>query len=649
MSGHDDDDDDRDEIPATLNWREAALKFPPLRNALLAALLLVVGLGLELVDAPEVVSIVLFVAAIVVGAWFFAQEGVEELIEEREVGIEALMLLAAAGAIVFGLWEEAATLVVLYATAEAIEELTFARTRGAIRELLDLAPKEATVRRDGRDEVVAAEEIRPGDVFLVRPGEALVTDGTIRDGTGSLNEAPVTGEAIPVEKGPGQPVFAGTVNGTTALEVEATRAFADNTLSRIVHLVEEAQAQKSRAQRFVDRFSNRYSPAVIVAAVIVAVLPPLAFGGDWGEWALRAVTLLVAAAPCALVMSVPVAAAAAITRAGREGILIKGGAQLEALARIDTVAFDKTGTLTAGAPEVTDVAGLNGADERTVLALAAGIEARSEHPLAQAIVTHARHHNLSPAPVADFQALLGHGASARSNGRDVWIGNPRLLSQFAPDAPLPESVELLQAQGKTVTLVGQDSQLLGIVALRDQPRPAAAQVIRDLRAQGVKRIVMLTGDNHRTADAIGETLGVDDVRAELRPEDKVAAIEELKRDVRGVAMIGDGINDAPALARADVGIAMGAGGTDAAIEAADVALLADDITKVADALRLGRRAVDISRQNLIFSIALLALLIPSAVIGLLTVVVAVVIHEISELLAVGNGVRAARRLHPAPA
>jgi heavy metal translocating P-type ATPase len=632
--------------PPRLSWREATYRFPPLRNALLSGLLLAVGLILEGADAPEGLAIAAFAVGIVVGARYFAAEGLEELVSEREVGIEILMLLAAAGAIVFGLVEEAAALVFLYATAEAVEELTFARTRSAIRDLLDLAPKQATRLRDGREEVVAAEELRPGDRFLVRPGESLPTDGVIREGRGALDEAAVTGEAVPVERGPGQEVFAGSVNGQSALEIEATRAFEDNTLQRIVHLVEEAQAQKSRTQRFVDRFSLRYSPAVIVAAVIVALVPPL-LGGDWEEWALRAVTLLVAAAPCALVMSVPVAAAAAISRAGREGILIKGGAQLEGLARIDAVCFDKTGTLTRGVPEVTDVIALRG-EERDVLALAAGVESASEHPLARAIVAHARERGIEPPQAGGFQALVGHGARARVAGEEAWIGSPQMLSEVAPDSELPDAVGSLQDEGKTVTLVGRGDEPFGVLALRDEPRANAREAIERLHALGVRRVLMLSGDNRRTAKAIASELGLDEVLAELKPEDKVREVERLSAEHAAVAMVGDGINDAPALAVADVGIAMGTGGTDAAIEAADVALMADDITKVAEALRIGRRAGRISRQNLIFSVLLLSVLIPSAVVGLLTVVVAVLVHEVSELLAVGNGVRAAQRPAPAP-
>jgi len=634
------------EAPAQLSWRDAVLRFPPLRNALIAGLLLGVGLLLEALGAPEGLPIAVFLAAVAIGGRYFVEEGLEELVEEREVGIEILMLLAALGAMVFGLFEEAAALVFLYATAEAIEELTFARTRSAIRELLDLAPKQARLLEDGEERLVAAEELRPRDVFVVRPGESLATDGRIREGRSSLNEAQVTGEAVPVDKGPGQEVFAGSVNGHGALEVEATRAFEDNTLQRIVHLVEEAQAQKSRAQRFVDRFSLRYSPAVIAAAALLAVVPPL-LGGDWSEWVVRGVTLLVAAAPCALVMSVPVAAAAAISRAGREGILIKGGLQLEALSRVETVCFDKTGTLTAGAPRVTDVVALDG-NERAALALAASVEARSEHPLAQAIVAHARESGVEFATAEHFRALVGHGAEAHVDGRRAWVGSPALVGERAPGTPLPQEVERLQERGKTVVLCGEEGRLHALIALRDEPREQAREAIERLRRLGIRQVAMLTGDNERTARAIARELGVDEVHAELKPEEKVREVELLRERHGTVAMVGDGINDAPALAAADVGMAMGTGGSDAAIEAADVALMADDVTKVADALRLGRRAARISRQNLIFSVLLLTVLIPSAVVGFLTVVAAVLVHEVSELLAVGNGVRAARRA-PAPA
>jgi heavy metal translocating P-type ATPase len=636
-----------EETPAgPMGWREAVYRFPPLRNAAIAAALTIAGVIVEWQTDAEVLALLLFIAAIAIGGYFFAREGVEEFIEEREVGIEALMLAAAAGAMAFGLFEEAAALVVLYASAEAVEELTFARTRSAIRELLELAPKQARVLRDGREEEIPAEDLRPGDVFVVRPGESLPTDGMIRSGRTTLNEAPVTGEAVPVDKGPGAEVFAGTVNGPSAIEVEATRAFADNSLSRIVHLVEEAQAQKSRAQRFVDRFSDRYSPAVLVAALLVAVVPPL-LGGDWSEWALRGVTLLVAAAPCALVMSVPVAVAAAISRAGRRGILIKGGAQLETLGKIEAICLDKTGTLTRGTPQVTDFITQQGVHPGEAMLVAAAVEARSEHPLARAILDHVRAEGIDPPPAEGFEAVVGHGARASLSGREIWVGSPRLLAQLAPEAAPPPEVERLEQEGKTVVLVGREAEVLAVVAMRDEPRPEAREALAALRRLGIGNLVMLTGDNRRTAEAIARELGIDEVRAELLPEQKVDEIERLRAQFGAIAMVGDGINDAPALARADLGIALGTGATDAAIEAADIALMADDLRKLPEALAIGRRSQRISRQNLIFSIALLTLLIPSAVLGLLTVVVAVLVHEVSELLAVANGLRAARTPEPA--
>lgn len=640
-----DANDGEHEVQRGLSWRQATYRFAPLRNALVAGVLLALGIVLMLLDAPDGVSIAAFIAAILIGARFFAQEGWEEFVEEREIGIEALMLLAAAGCIVFGLWEEAAALVFLYSLAEAIEELTFARTRSAIRELLDLAPKEACLLINGHQELIPAEDLRVGDTFLVRPGEALPTDGVISAGQSAINEAPVTGESVPVEKGPGDPVFAGTLNGPHAVEVEATRAYADNTLQRIVQMVEVSQGQKSHAQRFVDRFAARYSPAVLIAASLLIICGGV-IDGDWSEWALRGVTLLVASAPCALVMSVPVAAAAAISRAGREGILVKGGLQLEALGRVRAVAFDKTGTLTRGQPEVTDVVALGTCDEQEALQLAAAVEAQSEHPLAQAVVAYARERGIEPVAANEFHALVGHGASARVDGRLVWVGSPELLARRIATATLPAAVERLQDEGKTVIFVGAGNDLLALVALRDEPRPEAARAVAELRRLGVTHVSMLTGDNPRTAQAIASHLGLDEVFAELKPEDKVARVEELRRRFGAVAMVGDGINDAPALAAADLGIAIGTGGTDAAIEAADVALMADDITRIAVALRLGRRATRISRQNLVFSILLLVALIPSAVLGLVTVVVAVAVHEAAELLAVGNGVRAAKRPRP---
>lgn len=636
--------DDDDEVEG---FEGPWYRFPPARNALISGALLLVGWLVErFTDAPGYVSVAVFILAIAVGAYYWGREGVEEFVEEREVGIEALMAAATVGAVILGAWSEAAFLVFLFAAAEATEEYTYARTRTAIRSLLDLAPETATRLEDGREETVPAEELAVGEVFLVRPGERLPTDGEIVEGASSLDESAVTGESVPAEKGEGGKVFAGTINTTGSLVVRATTSFESNSLQKIIHLVEEAQGVKSRAQRWIDRFGNRYSPAVLVGALLLLVVPPL-LGGAFDTWAYRAVVLLVAAAPCALVMSTPVAVAAAIGRAGREGVLIKGGIHLESLSKLEVVAFDKTGTLTHGEPVVTDVIPANGRPD-DMLGAAAGVERYSEHPLARAIVDRARSDGLALPETRDFEALAGAGAKARLDGRTVYVGSPALFGDFGASSDgmdedgMGEEIERLQAEGKTVVLVGNEERIEGLLALRDEPREEAKQAVGELHGMGY-RVAMLTGDNERTAKAIAGELGIDDVRADLKPEDKVSAVEALEREYGPVAMVGDGINDSPALATASVGMAMGTAGTDAAIEAADVALMGDDPGKAAYAIRLSRRSQGISLQNIVFSILVLAVLIPGAVLGLLGIAAAVFAHEASELLAVANGLRMARR------
>lgn len=616
--------------------------FPPMRNALIAAALLFSGWLIQRFAAVPYVSYIMFGLAIVIGAYYWAREGWEEFVECREVGIEALMAFATLGAVLLGEWFEAAFLVFLYAGAEAIEMYTFARTRTAIRALLDLAPETATRLINGREERIPAEQLDVGDLFLVRPGERIPTDGEIVEGASSLDEAAVTGESVPVEKAKGDKIFAGTINTTGALTVRATTSFASNSLQKIIHLVEEAQGVKSNAQRWIDRFGNRYSPTVIGAAFLLLVVPPL-LGGAFDTWAYRAVVLLVAAAPCALVMSTPVAVAAAIGRAGRAGVLIKGGLHLENLAKVKVIAFDKTGTLTRGKPVVTDVVAAHGQAD-SLLPVAAGIERFSEHPLARAIVERAQADNLAPNDVRDFQSLTGAGARATVEGQTVYIGSPALFQQLG--VALNETTDLierLQAAGKTVVFVGTEQQLYGLLAIRDEPRPEAKRAIAELHGMGLK-VAMLTGDNARTAQAIARELGIDEVRADLKPADKVSAVKELEQQYGAVAMSGDGINDAPALATASVGLAMGTAGTDAAIEAADVALMGDDPSKVAYAIRLAQRSQRISVQNIVFSILVLAILIPGAIIGLLGISLAVFAHEASELLAIANGLRVARSI-----
>jgi len=614
--------------------------FPPLRNALVAGALALPAFILARMGQIDVtLETWIYWVAIPVGAWYWAREGVEELVREHEVGISMLMIAATTGSGILGLWEEAAALVVLYGAAEGIEEFTFARTRTAIRALLDLAPKEARVLRDGTEVMVPAGELRPGDYFMVRPGESLPTDGIISEGESSLDESPVTGESVPVDKGPGDTVFAASLNGQGALTIKVTAAFADNTLSRIIHLVEEAQDQKGRAQQWMERFGRRYSPAVLVSAFVMVLIAMFGGVGMDGLYE-RAVVLLVAAAPCALIISLPIAMAAGIAGAGKRGILIKGGAHLEHLGVIKTIAFDKTGTLTHGRPRVTDVRVLQG-DEDDLLQRVAGLEQYSEHPLARAIVNHAQEKNITPSPTTEFSALIGAGTRADIDGTTWFIGKPDLFRDMGLSLETIETdLADLQDQGKTVVLAGTAEGVHGMIAVQDTLREDVASVVANLHALGI-HIVMLTGDNARTAQRVADSVGIDDVRAGLKPDDKVSAIEEMLT-LGPVLMVGDGVNDAPALAVATCGVAMGAAGTDAAIEAADIALMADDLGKLEEAMHLGRKARKVSLQNIVFALIVLAILIPAGVGGFISIAVAVLVHEASELLAVANGLRAGR-------
>lgn len=612
---------------------------PPMRNALIAGGLTLSAFGLGHFDViPSGFEIGIYVFAIAIGGYHWAREGIEKLIEYKEIGIELLMLGATVGSIILGMWDEAAFLVFIYGVAEGLEEYAYARARASIRKLLDLAPKEARIIRDGKQIMIPASELKVGDVFLVRPGESIATDGTIIKGKSSLNEAPVTGESVPVEKGQGMQVFAATINQEGVLEIQVTATFENNTLSKIVHLVEEAQEKKGKAQQFIEKFGKYYSPAVLFGAIGLALFSLL--DPSFSQWGIRAVVLLVAAAPCALVMSTPVAVAAGIGRAGREGVLIKGGVYLENLGKIKVVAFDKTGTLTKGEPAVTDIIAITG-DERNALTLAYSVEKHNNHPLAQAIVRYAESLGLQSLPSSDFVAMFGSGTKAVIDGQTIYIGKKDLFSQLDV-ARFDSEMEKLRKEGKTVMLVGSDKSLIGIIAVRDEIRPVAKQVITQLRHMGMV-VVMLTGDNPVTAQAIAKELGIDEVKADLKPDAKVAAIKELKKAYGVVAMVGDGINDAPALAESSVGMVMGTAGTDAAIEAADVALMADDLTKIPYAIGLGKKARGISLQNIVFSILLLVVLIPSALTGFLTVAIAVAIHEVAELIAVGNGLRVAQK------
>lgn len=623
-------------------WRN-----PKVLTSALSGVLALVGWLLSLSIGENPVSFGLYIAAILIGGYYFGREALEELLFERKVTIMLLMAVAAVVATLMGEPLEGAILVFLYSISEAAEGYTEEKTRSAVRALMDLAPKTATVRRGGQDIEVPVEELAPGDVFLVRPGQGVPTDGEVVGGGSSVNQAPVTGESMLVEKHSGDTVFAGSINGEGALEVRATKAFADNTISRIIQMVEEAHERKGTSHRWIERFGNRYSPAVLGIGILIGVLPPLLFGGGWAEWITRATVFIVAAAPCALVISVPITLVSALGTGARQGVLIKGGVYVEELDKIRVVALDKTGTVTKGEPEVTNVIPLGKGDTPPLpelLSMAAGIERQSQHPLAVAITRHAEAQNAPLAKVEDFRSLTGAGASATVNGQTVYIGSPDLfrtrlgLSLDGADAELSR----LQSEGKTVVLIGDERSAWGMIAIRDNLRENAKKAIAELHAAGVEKVVMLTGDNERTARAIAREAGIDEVHADLKPDDKARLVRELTQRIGHVAMVGDGVNDAPALAEATVGIAMGAAGTDVALETADVALMADDLEKLVYALRLAKRNQKIVRQNIALSAVVIGVLVIGAVTGAFTLPIAVLGHEISEFIVIGNGLRMLR-------
>jgi Cd2+/Zn2+-exporting ATPase len=626
-------------------WRN-----PKVLTSAASGVLLLVGWLLSLAGVPAIVSTVLYLVAIVTGGYYFGREAIEELVFERKIGIELLMAVAAVVATAMGQAMEGAMLVFLYSISEAAEGYTEEKTRAAIKALMDLAPKVALVRRDSVEREIPVEDLLVGDVFIVKPGQSIATDGVILTGDSSVNQAPVTGESVPVEKHVDDTVFAGSINGEGALEVRATKTFADNTIARIIHMVEEAQEKKGQSQRFIERFGARYSPLVLLAGILVAVVPPLLLGQPWATWIERATVFIVAAAPCALVISIPITLVATLGTGARNGVLIKGGIYVEELAKVKVVAMDKTGTLTRGEPEVTDLLVCreqlkdHAATPEAVLALAAGIERRSGHPLARAIARRAEAAGVAPVEMLDFRSLTGAGASARLNGSTLYVGSPDLFHTrlgLSLDCAW-DDINHLQAAGKTVVVLGDEKAPWGLIAIRDNIRPNARQAIGAMHAVGVEKVAMLTGDNERTAQAIAKELGIDEAHADLKPEDKVSRVRDLAGRYGHVAMVGDGVNDAPALAEATVGVAMGAAGTDVALETADVALMADDLEKLAYALRLAKRNQRVVNQNLALATVVISVLVIGAIAGVLTLPAAVLGHEISEFIVIGSGLRMLR-------
>lgn len=616
-----DHDDERSEWAE--RWRTPA--------AVVAAAAWAVGIACELTDTAMLADIA-FGVAIVVGGATFVPEALVRLRRGR-LGIGLLMTIALVGAVALGQVGEAASLAFLFSISEALEEWAITKSRRGLRAVLSLVPDTTRVRRDGEVIEIPTGDVHVGDVLVVRTGERVPTDGTVRQGRSSVDVSAVTGESIPLDVEPGGRVLAGSINGGGLLEIEATAPSGDSTLARIVRAVEDAQERKGNAQRIADRIAQPLVPGILIVAAVVAIAGALF--GDASVWLERSLVVLVAASPCAFAIAVPVTVFAAIGAATQAGLVVKGGAALEALATVRTIALDKTGTLTRNQPSVVDVATTPEHTRDEVLEFAAGLEAVSDHPLAAAIVAAAP---ATTQPASDVLTVAGHGLTGTVHGHTVRVGKPG----FVDTAGLADTVARYQRDGATVVAVEVDGAAVGVIAIRDELRPEAADVVAALSAQGL-RVAMLTGDNAATAGSVGQAAGIGDIRAELLPADKTTAIEQLAAG-GPVAMVGDGINDAPALATATVGIAMGAAGTDVAIEAADVAIMGDHLDHLPELVAHARRTRRIMLQNLVGSGAIIAVLIPVATFGWLGLGAVVAVHEVAEIFVIANGLRARRRL-----
>jgi Cd2+/Zn2+-exporting ATPase len=601
-----------------------------------AGLLLLTGWLAGLAEVPHGITLGLLLGAYATGGFYTLRDTLQSL-KSRRFDIDTLMIVAAAGAAALGAWEEGALLLFLFSLGHALEHMAMDRARKAIEALAELAPKTALVQRDSLEIEVRVDELQRGDHVIVKPGQRIPADGQVVSGSSAVDQAPVTGESMPVDKQQGDKVFAATVNGEGVLVLEVTRLARESTLARMVEMVAEAQTHKSPTQQFTDRFERVFVPAVLVGVSLLIVLPPL-FGFPFAESFYRAMAVLVAASPCALAIATPSAVLSGIARAARGGVLIKGGAHLENLGVLTAIAFDKTGTLTMGKPKVTDVIAISGTEDE-LLSIAAAVESRSAHPLAEAVVTEARRRGLIWNNVEETEAVIGKGIRAQLDGKKVAIGNTQLFESETIPEVVQQQTKQVQDEGKTIMLIQVDGKFLGVLGLADTPRKGVKQVLDQLRQIGIRKTIMLTGDNERVGRAIGDAVGLDEVKAGLLPENKVQAIHELEQRYGQVAMVGDGVNDAPAMARATVGIAMGGAGTDVALETADVALMAYDLSKLPFAVALSRASKRIIRQNLWISMGMVVLLIPATLFGWAGIGPAVLAHEGSTLVVVLNALR----------
>jgi len=593
----------------------------------------------------QAVAVPFYVGGFVAGGYHSAREGLSTLIREKDLDVDLLMVVAALGACAIGYWIDGAALILIFAFSGTLEEYAMRRTGRDITSLMTLSPETATVLRDDAEVEVRVQDIRPGEVVLVRAGERVPVDGVVIEGLSAVDEASITGESIPKEKTVGSPLFAGTINGQGTLKVRASTSAEETLLARLIRLVREAQEEKPKTQLFIERFERRYARVVVAASLLVATLPPFVLGWSWSETVYRAMIFLVVASPCALVASMMPAVLSGISNGARNGILFKGGSHLEMMGEVDVVAFDKTGTLTRGKPVVTDVVafGVIGGSRRELLAIAGSLERWSEHPLAKAVVAAASQEGAELKEPEELQEIAGFGLSGKVDGRRYFVGSADFIARTGIEL-LPEvvqEIERLEGEGKAIALVADEERVHGILAFQDTLREQAPQVIRRLKGLGVRRVIMLTGDTRRSAEAIGSRAGCDEVYAALLPQDKVRIVKEIAAAHR-IAMVGDGVNDAPALASASVGIAMGSAGTDVALEASDVVLVSDDLEKLPYAIELGRRVRRIVRQNIAFSLSVIVFLVIANFFEAITLPMGVIGHEGSTVLVILNGLRVLR-------
>ena len=589
--------------------------------------------------------IVVFVTAIIAGGWFIAPKALRA-IRQLSLDMNVLMTVAVIGAALIGEWSEGAAVVFLFALSEALEAFSLNRARRAIQALLKLAPETALVKRGSDVKEVPVAEVNVGEIVAIRSGAKVPLDGEVVSGESAVNQAPITGESMPVEKKSGDQVFAGTINTEGSLEVRVTKPHSETTLSKIIHLVEEAQSEKAPSQRFVDRFARIYTPAVFVVALLVLLIPPLVFNGEWNTWIYRSLVLLVIACPCALVISTPVSIVSGLTAMARRGVLIKGGTHLESIGKLRALAVDKTGTITEGKPKVTKVTPWNGKSEDEVIRVGAAIDAHSDHPLAQAVVNYANERRIPFSRSEQYQSRTGRGAEARIDGHLYFVGNHRFAHELGVCSPeLEKLLSDIEAQAQSVVVVGhvphdgEKGDVLGVISVADTVRSNAKDAIAALHKAGVEKVIMLSGDNQRTVDAISKQVGIDEANGGLLPDDKIKRVKELDAKYKYVGMIGDGVNDAPAMAAATVGIAMGTTGTDTAIETADIALMKDDLSKVAEAVVLGRRTMRVIQTNIAFALLVKAAFLVLAFTGHTSLWLAILADTGATLVVIANALR----------